>query len=463
MAPITPVGTFAPTNYTTMSGTAYPLQIDADLAVAARMIGPFAPHPATTPAMSVVVDAGHIYTPASQSLSELAAQTVSIAAAPASNSRIDRVVINRLTGAASVVTGTVATTPAPPAIPAGSCPVAQVRVAAGVAAIVSAMISDERDLTGLGLATVAGSGNYADLSGTPAIGTAAGNLVKLDTSARLPAVDGSQLINLPGTPINAVRQTVLDGDTVSGIAGFLTSSSLTISYTATKPLIISFANGFGTYGPVDAIAVLSTGASALILPASAGQVYLFATYDSSTTVSWSYSTYAPAYQYTAPGSPGTGQYWFDLSTWKMKVWSGSVWNSALAVCVGECSAGSSSISALIAYAFQGRYTPNWTATLPSVASSMMVSDNLGTTLKEAVFEIMCTTADTNYSVGDVVIPSATRSGYIGLCTVRRGRNVTYAYNGDTSTGFSVTNPTSNGNFAPTVANWSYRIRTWRAF
>src|SRR6056300_1362718 len=58
------------------------------------------------------------------------------------------------------------------------------------------------------LATVATTGAYSDLSGTPTLGTAsaedvgtsAGNVVQLDGSARLPAVDGSQLTNLPGSP-----------------------------------------------------------------------------------------------------------------------------------------------------------------------------------------------------------------------------------------------------------------------
>jgi len=62
------------------------------------------------------------------------------------------------------------------------------------------------DLTGTPtLATVATTGAYSDLSGTPTLGTAAAldvgtsasNVVQLDGSARLPAVDGSQLTNLP--------------------------------------------------------------------------------------------------------------------------------------------------------------------------------------------------------------------------------------------------------------------------
>lgn len=63
----------------------------------------------------------------------------------------------------------------------------------------------------LDLAAVALSGDYADLTGTPTLGTAAAldvgttanKVVQLDGSAKLPAVDGSQLTNLPspGQPI----------------------------------------------------------------------------------------------------------------------------------------------------------------------------------------------------------------------------------------------------------------------
>ena len=56
-----------------------------------------------------------------------------------------------------------------------------------------------------GLATVASTGAYSDLSGTPTlgtsaaldVGTSANNVVQLDGSGLLPAVDGSQLTNLP--------------------------------------------------------------------------------------------------------------------------------------------------------------------------------------------------------------------------------------------------------------------------
>ena len=75
-----------------------------------------------------------------------------------------------------------------------------------------------------GLAAVATSGAYSDLSGTPTlgtaaaedVGTAASNVVQLDGSARLPAVDGSQLINLPAASVAALDDI---GDvTITGVS-----------------------------------------------------------------------------------------------------------------------------------------------------------------------------------------------------------------------------------------------------
>jgi len=67
------------------------------------------------------------------------------------------------------------------------------------------------------LATVATTGAYSDLSGLPTLGTAAAldvgtsalNVVQLDASAKLPAVDGSQLINLPPTSLDGITDVTI--------------------------------------------------------------------------------------------------------------------------------------------------------------------------------------------------------------------------------------------------------------
>ena len=94
------------------------------------------------------------------------------------------------------------------------------------------------DLTGAPtLATVATTGAYSDLSGTPTLGTAsaedvgtlAGNVVQLDGSAKLPAIDGSQLINLPNGTLFYQTQ-------IASLGATLTLKSLTTAgSTITSP------------------------------------------------------------------------------------------------------------------------------------------------------------------------------------------------------------------------------------
>jgi microcystin-dependent protein len=194
------VGQFLQTNYTTQTGTVYPLAIDADWAVAARLVDNFAPHAQATPDMTVALDAGHLFNGAT--LVEVAAQSSGAIAAPVANPRIDRIVIDRASGAVAVVAGSEAASPVPPAIPAGKAPVAQVLLQTTSTAIANSMLVDERDLGALGLA----SGAYTAV-GTAAtfdVGTAAGDVVQLDAGGRLPAVDGSQLTGLNAVPSGAV-------------------------------------------------------------------------------------------------------------------------------------------------------------------------------------------------------------------------------------------------------------------
>jgi len=105
----------------------------------------FIPAQMPLPEMKVWVGAGQIIVAGSpvRSLN----QAVVITAAPGSNARIDRVVINKTTCVASVVVGTVSASPVPPAIPLGNYPCCQVYVAAGTLGILTSMITDERVVT----------------------------------------------------------------------------------------------------------------------------------------------------------------------------------------------------------------------------------------------------------------------------------------------------------------------------
>lgn len=122
----------------------------ARTALSLRHENAFFPHEAAVPNMTVVIDGGTLLVngaPVTQGQ-----QTTSAISVPGSNSRIDRVVIDAVTAAYSVVTGTPGASPVAPAIPAGKLPVCKVGpIATATTAITNAMITDER--VGVGGAT----------------------------------------------------------------------------------------------------------------------------------------------------------------------------------------------------------------------------------------------------------------------------------------------------------------------
>ena len=136
------VSTFLQSNFNTQDPATYKAAIDGNFAVLKRAAGAFAPHALAVPDMTVALDAGYLFD--GSTLIEVAAQTSGSIAAPAGNPRIDRVVVDRATGAVSVIAGSEAASPIPPAIPYGKLPAAQVLLQTGSTSITDAMITDER-------------------------------------------------------------------------------------------------------------------------------------------------------------------------------------------------------------------------------------------------------------------------------------------------------------------------------
>lgn len=136
-------------NYLTQLGSTYMANIDAAIAVLARLGGWFNPHEQTagspSPDMTVVVDAGFVWD--GTTLTEKAAQTVTGFVAPASGTRIDRICVNKTNGDALRVTGTaLAGSPSatPPAIPEGYMPCCRIAIGSTDTAIINLMITNEQ-------------------------------------------------------------------------------------------------------------------------------------------------------------------------------------------------------------------------------------------------------------------------------------------------------------------------------
>ena len=168
---------------------------NANGAISARMIGAVAEWlpSATDPAsMSVRVGAGKIIK-ADGTLVSQAAQTLAFVA-PAANPRIDRIVVDMLSGVASIVAGTEAATPVAPAIPAGQLPCAQISLLVGQTQLTNADVKDER--TG-----------YSQFKGNPAQmegGVLAPDVIVAQRDSKNGIVNGAMLIMQDGTGLASI-------------------------------------------------------------------------------------------------------------------------------------------------------------------------------------------------------------------------------------------------------------------
>lgn len=281
MAGINPFAQYKQTAFTTQTGTVYKTNIDANNIVAERVVDIFACHAQATNNMTVLIEPGHMLggvtlteigaqttialsngstsatlgnangaangqvviaaagvtnnatisglSGLSVTLSTAATTTATVActlcqvtgtiAAPAGNPRIDRVVVDRFTGVFSVITGTPGATPAAPAITSGKAPVAQILVQVASVAIDNTMITDERDAAAFGRGT---GGEYN-------VGTSANNVLQLDGSAKIPAVDASQVTHISAANMN--NSGVTSGS-YNGMNATVNSAGLIVSATS---------------------------------------------------------------------------------------------------------------------------------------------------------------------------------------------------------------------------------------
>lgn len=195
-----PVAKFTQPDYTSQSGTAYPLNIDADFKVLSETGLDFAPRAADTPNMTVIVEAGTLLT--ATGIVNVGQQTSATIVAPVTpNNRIDRVVMNRTTGIINVVTGTPAVSPVAPAIPADRLPICQFTVIPLQTSILNSGITDERTFTvGAGTMAFQNASGVAITGGTASgvaiTGSTFNALTTGNASGNIPVSNGTLNVNL---------------------------------------------------------------------------------------------------------------------------------------------------------------------------------------------------------------------------------------------------------------------------
>ena len=317
--------------------------------------------------------------------------------------------------------------------------------------------------------SAAGAVTVASIGGNP-LGTGPNDIVQLNSSSQLPAVDGSQLINVNAVTV-PVRQTVLSGPQSGGQPSYIPATSASLSITSqnistgSNALVVTSANGFSASGQVNTVGVATSNQTWGSLTASSVD-YLGETVSSGALTTLS-TAIAPIYQYGGTISVTNGQYTFDELQQKMFLGNGSTASQVNVVFVGEVTTSSSAVTSAVAYAYQGYFDSGYTSTLPSTAVTTTYNANLG------VFDANCNiwlknlTTDNGYAVGNVISTGVstqqTTSSLAFPITVTINSTRTVSFITSTNAAFVVENKTTGNGTSLTAANWAFKTICRRTF
>jgi hypothetical protein len=260
--------------------------------------------------------------------------------------------------------------------------------------------------TGLGAAGLADNNAFTGTNTFPTQ-AAADNSTKAATTAYADrAASGATAQVVAG----GVRQTVAAGPvTTAGLPNFLPSTNAALSITSqnvsgTAPLVATAANGWSaTTGlPIDAIGyaianLTWSGLTASRVAATPNVLYGTIANGIITPAS---TILAPIYQWGGTPSTVNGQITFNISEMKAYLGNGTTAPQTNLVVFGEAATDATTVTATVAYAYNGRYESGYTATLPAAGVRTSANHNIGVTprIREIIFE--CTTADNGYAVGE---------------------------------------------------------------
>lgn len=225
------------------------------------------------------------------------------------------------------------------------------------------------------------------------------------------------------------RQCVLYGSTdSSGNPNFLTASGLNVSIDgSSKPVILSFANGFSaTSGTLDTLdAITSAVSSAWTIPANS-TYYLFIEKDMSTgLLSYGRTANEDTYSKAAPSSPVLDQCYFNTNEMKMYHYNGSSWEQKWRVFVAKAVSTNSAVTltkypmeskAFIRDNLNGHTVNNFARNSLERCTSYAIGDIAETSLLPSWAYLECTTAGTTASaeptISSVTVGSSITDGTV---------------------------------------------------
>ena len=299
-----------------------------------------------------------------------------------------------------------------------------------------------------------GLGSAATLN----VGTSANQVVQLNGTAKLPAVDGSLLTNLPIPTVSTVpvRQTVLSGPVDTNGASAFGGSTGSTTVTAAGTIKATAAAG-GDSNYTGSITNPSwTGLS------TNGTMYLYFDITSGSVVTTGSTTLAPTYRWGGADVVTNNQFTFNIQEMLGKVGNGSTASQVYRVFVGEVTVAGGVVTAITWYQLMGRYESAWTNTLPGLSTAISANHKLGLIPKVANLVCECITTDGTFAVGEQSAFDTFGGSYARNTQNPIRSKTTLTFATSSSTAFSSIG-SAGGLFTPVAANWKYKFTAERGW
>lgn len=254
------------------------------------------------------------------------------------------------------------------------------------------------------------------------------------------------------------RQTVTAGPLSSGAPNLLaTVSGLPLSTSnvaAATPLIVRASNGdFERWG-------LSTGNVSFGTLTNTTTNYLYVTVGVDGVLTGGFTTLAPIYQESGTPATTSGQYTFNYGEMKGYLGNGSTAPAVYVVFVGEAVTSGGNVTAVTAYAYNGRYQSAFTTTLPGARVRTSSNHNIGASPREFKIAFECISADAGCAAGDRLTLGVSAWTFDGA-TVRppsvAAGPKSIAFMSENSAQWTFVNNTTGVAVGLTAASWKFQF------
>ena len=259
------------------------------------------------------------------------------------------------------------------------------------------------------------------------------------------------------------RQTVTAGPLSSGAPSFLsTVAGLAIttgSIAAGVPFIVRASQGdLERWG-------LSTANLTFSSLTNSTVNYLYVTVGVDGTLTAAKTTLAPIYQESGTPAVTSGQYTFNYGEMKGYLGNGATAPAVYAVFIGEATCSGGNVSAVAAYAYNGRYDSGFTATLPAAATPVSKNHYIGAPPGAVEFIAENTTTNLGFAVGDQVRWGSFYGddGATNVPNVLYSTRLTVGATPGASGAWKLINKASGAQGTLTNASWKYKLiadRRW---